>query len=129
MDLLWQQAAKTLYLTREQFEASLLGWSIEEVHVEGALAGAILRKGPELHFASFGTGHVATRKIVLDAVRGQLEQFGHVVTKTPKEDERQGRFNRLVGFKVVGSDKFDTHYRLDAGDFRYKERLSCPSQQ
>lgn len=126
MDLLWEQASKTLYLTREQWEQTMLGWEIEEVRVQGDLGGAILRKGPELHFAVFDTGHIATRQIVVDAVKGQLEKYGYVVTRTPKDDKRQARFNALVGFKVTGEDEFDTHFRLDAGDFRYRERLTCP---
>lgn len=127
MDLLWEQASSKLYIERPEFERQMAEWEIEEVRVGGDLGGAILRKGPELHFSVFNTGHVATRQIVIDAVKGQLQKYGYVVTKTPKDDKRQARFNALVGFKVVDEDEFDTYYRLEAGDFRYREKMACPS--
>ena len=42
-----------------------------------------------------------------------IDREGYVLTKTPKEEERQRRFNEAIGFEKIGEDEYDIHYRLD----------------
>jgi hypothetical protein len=117
-DLIWRQASKTLFLTREQYMEHLRAFAIEPVERGGTLIGAVLRKNAELHFVTFDTGVPITRDIVRDALAPQLEEYGCVETKTPKLDRRQHRFNEGMGFVKVGEDEFNTLFRLSRDGYR-----------
>ncbi len=114
MDALWRQAQKTLYITREQFIESLAGWVIDpQFSVDGALICAWLTKGPQLHFTTFGNAWQLTRADIRKRLLPLIEQFGHAETYTPKEDVRQHRFNRLVGFFETHRDSQNIHFRIE----------------
>lgn len=116
LDRLCEQAEESLFVSREQMRASLETWAIEPEIRDGKTVGAVLRRGPELHFATFG--EPISRKTVVEALRPQLEQYGYVETRTPRHLERQHRFNRLIGFHAVGGDAFDIHYRMERAQCR-----------
>lgn len=117
IDTLWRDVSAKLFITREQFDRDMEGWDVQPIELDGETVGIALRKGPEFHFRSLRTGRHLTRQLLRDLLRPQLEQYGYVTTRTPKDEARQRRFNETVGFKVVGEDKFDIHYKL--------ERESC----
>lgn len=112
-DRLWEKAAETLFISKEQFLRNLEGWDIEQVEIEGELAGVVLSKGAEIHFQSFGTGHPITGKMLWERLNKVIDQHGYAMTRTPKDDARQNRFNLRFGFKVVGEDEYDFLYRID----------------
>ena len=112
MDLLWAKGCEKLFITKEQFAESLQGWQIEEWKEGDALAAITLKKGPEFHFVTTGAVPIP-RRLVREVLRSQLEQYGHVTTRTPKHEERQHRFNRIIGFVQTGEDEFDIHYRME----------------
>lgn len=116
-DMIWEQASQYLFIPKEQYLDELRAYAIEPVSRDGLLLGAILRKGPELHFVTFKTGPIS-REVVREALAPQFAEYGFVETRTPKVDARQHRFNRLVGFQPVGEDEFDVHYRLRREDCR-----------
>lgn len=112
-ELIWRQVSEHLFVTREQFMAELDQWEIEpRVLPDGAIAGGVMRKGPAFHFFTFGKVSI-TRQMMREALAPQFERYGYVTTRTPKVDERQHRFNRLMGFVATGEDEYDVHYRLD----------------
>lgn len=115
IDQLWAQIESTVFITRDQFERGLAEWEIELVEVDGEAAFAGLTKGPEFHFASFGTGHRITMAMIRDHLYPIIARYGYVTTTTPSDESRQHRINLLLGFKVVGTDEFFTMYRLDGG--------------
>lgn len=117
-DLLWQQAAEVLFITKEQYLEHLCAYAIEPVERDGVLVGAVLRKGAEFHFATFGSGRPITRAMIRDCLAPQLAEFGFVETKTPKTDVRQHRLNRKLGFAQVGEDEFNLRFRLAREDCR-----------
>jgi len=80
--------------------------------VDGVLVGAVLTKGPELHFATFGKKWRLTRADIRRYLEPILAEHGHVETKTPADDARQLRFNRLLGFEETGADEFYVHLTL-----------------
>lgn len=108
-----------LYLTREQFEQTLVGWEIEPVEKGGRVIGVFVIRGPEFHFAKFDDTP-ADRAILRKYPGALIERYGYATTKTPKEDARQLRFNERLGFYRVGEDEYDIHLRIDAGTFRLK---------
>lgn len=119
--LFWQKAQETLFITEEQFLASLDGWESEAIYdSNGDLLGGIMRKGPELHFVT--TGKSIPRRIMRQVLEPIFDEYGYVTTRTPKHEERQLRFNRAWGFVVIGEDALDFHLRLD-------RRTACPSRQ
>lgn len=113
IDALWAQIEPTTFMTRGQFERGLDGWTIEAVEIDGELAFAALTHGPEFHFTSFGTGKPISMAMIRARLDPILARHGFVTTRTPKSERRQQRFNRLLGFKVTGSDEFFLHFRLD----------------
>lgn len=114
IDALWAQIEPTVFITREQYVGELDGWDIEAVHIAGRLAFAVLSRGPEFHFASFGTGAPISLRMIRERLGPLIERHGYVTTRTPKAGaDRQHRFNRLLGFKAVGEDEFFTTYRKD----------------
>ncbi len=125
-DRIWDRAREDLYITREQYFETLKDWAIEPVTRDGVLLGAVMRKGPEFHFVTFRASSRIGRSVVRDVLAPQLEQFGYVLTRTPKPEERQHRFNRAVGFVAVGEDEYNIHYRLDRGRCAVTRSTSCP---
>lgn len=112
VDLLWDKACENLYISREEFERSLDGWSIKPILLEGEEIGAALRRGTEFHFALFKK-RVIPRSLVVKVFMPQLDEFGYLTTRTPRHEERQQRFNERFGFVQVGGDDLDIYYRLD----------------
>lgn len=113
IDLLWKQVPETLFISREDFERSLIGWTVEPYERNGQPAFAILVKGPEFHCVSFETGCAIPKSAIWKRVMEIVDQHGYATTKTPRLDTRQHEINRHVGFVMTGSDEYDIHYRLD----------------
>ncbi len=113
LDLLWEHRHPLLFVSKEVFAKALEGWDIRPVEIAGVLAFITLQNGPDFHFQSLGTGHQLSRAMILTFVQAIIDQHGYATTKTPKEAQRQHRFNRLFGFEVVGEDEFDIHYRIE----------------
>lgn len=110
--MLYQQSP--LYLTRAQFEQSLAGWEFDFVlRKDNTLALVFLVKGPEFHFAKFGNDLQVTREHLKKYPGSLLAKYGYALTKTPKTDQRQQRFNERLGFFRIGEDEFDIHYRIE----------------
>jgi hypothetical protein len=129
-DLIWQQASQTLFLTREQYLEHLRTFAIEPIERDGILIGAVMRKGPELHFTTFRAGVAIDRQLIRDVLAPQLERYGYVETRTPKPDHtRQHRFNKVVGFVKTGEDDYNVHYRLDRGRSAAHRSAPCPLPQ
>lgn len=113
-EALWKKAEPVVFVTREQFLKGLEGWAIEPVEYGGEIGAVVISKGPEMHFQIIGSGNPIPRRIVHAVMQKIIDQHGFALTRTPKEDARQHRFNALIGFKAVGEDAYDIHYRMDA---------------
>lgn len=108
--LLFEQSP--LYLTREQFDKTLDGWDFDIVEANGAISMVFVSKGPEFHFAKFDDTP-ASREHLKKYPGSLIEKYGYAVTKTPKTDLRQLRFNRMLGFFAIGEDEFDIFLRIE----------------
>ena len=122
IDAMWAQAEPRSYITREQFERELDGWTIEPVERGGTLVGAFVTRGPELHFATFQRVAFSLR-LIREHVDPLIDMYGHCLTRTPKDAARQRRFNERMGFVATGDDEFWVHYRLEIPAWR----RACPS--
>ena len=115
MDLvgaLWEHSP--LFVSREEFERTLDGWTLEPVHdAAGEVAVIFVVKGPEFHFCKLDETYQATREILRRYPGELIARHGYALTRTPKEDRRQRRFNERLGFYAVGEDEHDVHYRID----------------
>ena len=119
MDRIWEVVGPTMYLSREHWESCWDGWTIEGHELDGALAYATLINGPEFHFVVLREHNRGTPGIIRSHLKPLLERYGHVVTRTPKNETRQLRFNRAVGFRETGEDEFFLHLRLEAEGSRW----------
>lgn len=121
IDRLWEDCP--LFLTRSEFERTLDGWDIEEVRDDNGMA-VVVSKGAEFHFQILDHGFQVTREHLRRWPGALIAKYGYAVTRTPKDDERQIRFNRRLGFEVVGEDDFD--YTMRITHLRVKD-TTCPS--
>lgn len=112
--ILWEHAEPMLYVSREMFVSSLADWDIEPIIVDHEIAFVLLTRGSEFHFESLGRGHPITMLMIRSILEPILNKHGHADTRTPKDDKRQNRFNKIFGFKMTGEDEFDNHYRIEA---------------
>lgn len=128
IDILWAKAEPTVFVEKDQFVRALDDWKIYGLYRDGVLAVIHMDKGPELHFETMHSGVSFTRDDVAAVVQHLIDEFGYAVTKTPKQEMRQRRFNELVGFRMVGEDEYDIHYRID--QIRgYRRGSQCQSFQ
>src|SRR5215207_5462171 len=112
IDLLF--AETPLFITREQFEQSLEGWTLDPVlRADGSIGIIFVSRGPEFHFAKFGADIQASREHLKKYPGALIAEHGYALTKTPKTAVRQQRFNERLGFYRVGEDDWDIHYRID----------------
>lgn len=125
LDLLWQDSP--IFITREQFHQTLDGWELEPVMRDGKPAVIFVVKGPEFHFAKLDPAFQCGRDTLRRYPGELIARHGYALTKTPKEDLRQQRFNRRLGFYPVGEDAEFIHFRIDA--LRSTKEATCPSLQ
>lgn len=112
-DLLWEKAEPILFISKDQYLATLAEWTIKPVYLDGELAWITVQKGPEFHFQSVGPTRRMPLRMIREFLQGILDEHGYVLTKTPVDDERQQRFNRRFGFVEIDRDALDVHFRLD----------------
>lgn len=113
IDIIWARVEPTSFLSKQQFVYGMEGWKISPVWIGGEIAFVTATNGPAFHFQSMGTGHKLSRGMITDFLGKIIAEHGYATTRTPKDDERQNRFNRLFGFTAVGEDTFDIHYRIE----------------
>lgn len=111
LDLLWQESL--VFVEREQFVEGLEGWDLDHIEQNGRTAVVFTVKGPEFHFTVVDPDFQCTREILRRYPGELIAAHGYALTKTPKEDQRQLRFNRRLGFYPVGEDEHFVHLRID----------------
>jgi hypothetical protein len=122
IDLLFMQCP--MFITREQFAQTLDGWDIDPLTQEdGNVSFIFISKGPEFHFNKFGVDIPASRDHLRKYPGEIIKRFGYAITRTPKEDARQQRFNERLGFFKTGETEFDFIYRIEK--LRVKEKPLC----
>lgn len=115
IDALWAKIEPIAFITRDQFARGLDDWDVEVVHAGDEIAWVVMTQGPEIHFETFNLGLPITKSMIMERLEPLMEKHGFVTTRTPKlGTNRQHRFNKAFGFKVVGDDEFFVHYRKDA---------------
>ena len=123
IDLLYEQCP--LFITLEQFASTLDGWDIDPIFRADQSIGAVfISNGPEFHFAKFGSDIHATREHLKKYPGELIKRFGYAITKTPKDDTRQIRFNERLGFYKSGETEYDIIFKIEKS--RVKEKL-CQS--
>ena len=112
-DRLWDSVKESLYITREQFDQSLIGYTLTPMFNEHGMYGVVINKGPSFHFATFDVPWTLNREILKQWPGSLIEQYGYAETFTPIEDTRQNRFNRKLGFVETHRDTQYIHYRIE----------------
>ncbi len=124
---MWEESP--LFLTRAEFEKTLEGWTLDPLLNEaGEVAMVFVVNGPAFHFAKFDKAYQPGRKDLRRYPGEMIERYGYALTSTPREDARQLKFNRRLGFYQVGEDEYDIHQRIDKLRYNSKE-TSCPSSR
>ena len=126
LERLWLENEEALYITKQEFMAGFVDWDIAPHYAGDVMVGTTMSKGSEFHFARFTGDWTLTRADIRRYLEPILAQYGCVTTRTPKEDVRQSRFNKILGFVPTGEDEFFTHYRLEQLPFKNTGGASCP---
>lgn len=113
VDRLWEKAEPLFFATKDEFINGLSDWDIYPVMADSKILLIVATNGPHMHFETMSTGRPITRRIVRQVLEPLIEKYGYAVTKTPKTEMRQRRFNELIGFVMVGEDEYDIHYRIE----------------
>jgi hypothetical protein len=108
IDSLWQRVAPHVFITREQFLRSLEGW---EMVRDDAFVAFV--RGPEFHYSAIEPGKSLSRRAIRAFLEKIIAREGYALTRTPRDDTRQQRFNELIGFRAAGIDEFFIHYRIE----------------
>jgi len=124
VEQLWQDSP--LFVSLEDFASALDGWELEPVMRDGRPAVIFVVKGPEFHFAKLDPAFQCDRETLRRFPGELIARHGYAVTKTPKDDLRQQRFNRRLGFYPVGEDAEFIHFRIDS--LRSTKESTCHSQ-
>lgn len=125
IEKIWQHVGPKTYECRDDFIDGLGGWTITAREIDGQLAGATLENGAEFHFVTFGIRKSFPATLIAECLQPILDKHGFVVTRTPKEDIRQRRFNILIGFREVSADEFYINFHMNQLNLhRGKECLS-----
>lgn len=107
---LWKDSP--LFLTLEQFTQGLQGWELDPIQGPEGIAGVIVHRGPEFHFAKFDRAFQVGRSILQKYPGDLIARYGYAQTKTPIDDTRQQRFNQRLGFVEVARDDLDITYQI-----------------
>ena len=108
---LWKDSP--LFLTLEEFTRGLEGWQLDPIPGPQGVAGVVVHKGPQFHFAKFDPSFQVGRDILKRYPGELIARYGYAETKTPIDDTRQQKFNQRLGFFVTGQDEFDLHMRIE----------------
>ncbi len=119
---LWKDSP--LFLTLEQFTQGLQGWEMDPIQGPEGIAGVIVHRGPEFHFAKFDPAFQVDRSILKKYPGDLIARYGYAQTKTPIDDTRQQRFNQRLGFVEVARDDLDITYQIHR-----MRGQQCQSQQ
>ena len=111
-DLLWQAVEPVMFITKEQFLASLCQWEIDIIETEGEPAFITLTRGPEFHIHSVGSGRRIPLREIERRIGVLVERYGYAETRTPKHMAKQRKINEMFGAMIVGEDDLDIHYRF-----------------
>lgn len=122
VEQLWAKASDILFITKEEYVRILEGWTIEPVHVGDELAFIFVSKGPEFHFDTVGSGHKVPMKGFRDFIQKRIDEHGYATTRTPVDDHKQQRLNRIFGFVETGRDHLDVHFRIEKFTKHFSER-------
>lgn len=113
IDRLWEKAEPLFFSTKDDFVRGLNDWNIYSILEKGEILIIVATSGPHMHFETMETGRPITRRVVRQVLDPLIKEYGYAVTKTPKGELRQRRFNELIGFVMVGEDEYDIHYRIE----------------
>lgn len=113
VEKIWQQVNPTIFASRQDFVSGLEGWDIVPRDIDGSTIGATLTRGPEFHFVTFGLRKTFPSSLISECLQPILDKHGFVVTRTPKDDIRQRRFNALIGFRVMSEDEYYVNFHMD----------------
>ena len=102
IDALWMRSK--LFVEREEFAKTFKGWEMAAVEVDGTPAFVTVTRGAEFHFESLDGSIPITRQMIREFLKPIISAYGYAMTRTPKDDRRQQRFNEAFGFRATAVD-------------------------
>jgi hypothetical protein len=109
--MLYSEVSKEIPISRDDYEKSLKGWTVEPITKYCELIGVVISKNREIHMCIKKQKALKhARWIIRCYLSVKLQELGFLETKSL--DENDAFLDRL-GFYKIGSDGKLTVYRLD----------------
>lgn len=104
IDQLYQKVRLEVPISREAYGASLAGWEVDPVLVDGRQIGVVIVKDGEIHISLDRRGALLhARRIIRNYVATALQRFGFLTTRSLGEPQVMN-FLRRLGFQECGKD-------------------------
>lgn len=104
IDQLYQKVRTEVPITRAAYGASLDGWDVEPVLMDGQQIGVVIVKDGEIHISLDKQGALRhARRIIRNYVASALRRFGFLTTRSLGEPDVM-RFLHRLGFQECGRD-------------------------
>ncbi len=93
-----------------RFLDSLIGWDVLPVMIDGALIGAVMIRGNEIHIGCEKPMRASPRALIKSFLLPIIKKHGSAVTSVMHDNRRGLIFCKRLGFEVI--DSIDGAYRL-----------------
>lgn len=113
IDELWRRNEPDLFMTKDDFVEGFKDWHMILEPKFGDPKFVAFVKGAEFHYAALEQHRSLSLRVIRSFLGHVIASAGHALTRTPKDDIRQRRFNEAIGFVVVGEDEFFVHYKIE----------------
>lgn len=113
IDELYRVVREQVIISRDAYAASLDGWDIEPVLIDGEQVGLMVTKGPEIHFRLDRKKMlVHTRRVIRNYVAPHLKRHGFLTTIALAGSNDIG-FLKRFGFVETKTEGRAVMFRLD----------------
>ena len=101
-------------IDRDEFERSMFWWTIEPIVVQGEIAGAVAMFQNQIHIAVKPEyrGRWAKRGMRDHFLNDRIRQYGPLIAKPFKSNERAVAFIERLGFKRMSEDENQITFQL-----------------
>lgn len=118
LEAAYESAKGRLKLSKQDFMATYGTWTVRPVKVSGAIVGAVLTGGNQIHacIKPEGFRRWLSKGVLKDTLLALLKENGSAMTSVAKGNEIGHRFVTGLGFKPVAETESAIWYEVKHGN-------------
>ena len=114
IDILYRHVCETVYIAREVYEETLVGWDVQPIILDVQQIGVSMIRGTEIHISVTPENAIRhARRIIRVCLNENIKKLGNMTTISFKDAETV-RFLERLGFYKTGEDETFFSYRIDS---------------